>query len=120
MLLTEPDFPPGVQYDRIVEEPTQPDGAGGPPPMLSKPPGCAERADQRDRRRRPNAVRAAPLNYSVIYDGARIVMTVLSWQLDLDRARRDRQPVCNASRRSSIRSPTGIPMTTTKLPAGDG
>ena len=40
--LTEADFPPGVLYDRVVESPDQPDGAGGPAAMLSKPPGCTD------------------------------------------------------------------------------
>ena len=31
--LTAADFPPGVQFDRLVETPGQPDGAGGPPAM---------------------------------------------------------------------------------------
>ena len=30
-VLTAADFPTGVQYDRIVEEPGRPDGQGGPP-----------------------------------------------------------------------------------------
>ena len=40
-LLSAADFPPGVQFDRIVEQPGQPDGAGAPPSMLSRPEGCA-------------------------------------------------------------------------------
>ena len=31
MLLTQADFPAGVQFDRIREDPGAPDGAGGPP-----------------------------------------------------------------------------------------
>ena len=42
VVLTAADFPSGVQYDRLVEEPGQPDGAGGPPAMLSKPEGCSD------------------------------------------------------------------------------
>ena len=30
VVLTAADFPPGVQYDRLIEKPGQPDGAGGP------------------------------------------------------------------------------------------
>ena len=41
VLLTQADFPPGVAYGRIVEQPGVPDNAGGPPPMLSVPQGCA-------------------------------------------------------------------------------
>ena len=40
-LLDEADFPPGVQYGRIVDEPGQPDAADGPGSMLSRPKGCA-------------------------------------------------------------------------------
>ena len=40
--LTAEDFPPGVQYDRLIEKPGQPDGEGGPPAMLSKPEGCSD------------------------------------------------------------------------------
>ena len=36
------DVPPGVQYDRITEVPGQPDGAGAPGPMLSRPQGCSD------------------------------------------------------------------------------
>src|SRR3546814_11601168 len=40
VLLSAADFPPGVQFDRIIENPGEPDGAGAPPAMLSDPPGC--------------------------------------------------------------------------------
>jgi hypothetical protein len=36
-MLRESDFPAGVQYDRIPEKSGQPDGAGEPGPMLSRP-----------------------------------------------------------------------------------
>src|SRR6516162_595781 len=42
VLLTAADFPAGVQYDRLVEKPGQPDGEGGPPAMLSDPKGCSD------------------------------------------------------------------------------
>ena len=42
VLLTAADFPAGVQYDRLVEKPGQPDGEGGPPGMLSDPKGCSD------------------------------------------------------------------------------
>ena len=41
-ILTAADFPTGVQYDRLIEKPGQPDGEGGPPAMLSKPEGCSD------------------------------------------------------------------------------
>jgi hypothetical protein len=89
-LLTAEDFPPGVQYDRIVDGSGEPAARSGPPAMLSEPPGC--------------------------WDGVRIVMTVLTWPLDLDRlaATADR-----CARFETFFDPAtdGIPMTTTRLPA---
>ncbi|CAN5491353.1 hypothetical protein BH09ACT7_BH09ACT7_03000 [soil metagenome] len=117
VLLTAQDFPDGVRYDRITEEPGQPDGAGGPPSMLSKPEGCsngltdviAESAE-----RGPGSA----AKYAVAYDGARMVMTVLSWQLDLEKL------AATAARCETFDTyfdPTspGIPIVTIKLPSGD-
>jgi hypothetical protein len=112
-LLTAADFPPGVQYDRIVREPGQADGAGAPPAMLTRPVGCSDGltrviADTAER----GAGSAA--EYIVAYDGARIVMTVLTWPLDLDRlaAAADR---CARFETFFDPSSPGIPMTTTRL-----
>jgi hypothetical protein len=117
VLLTAADFPAGVQYDRISEEPGRPDGAGGPPAMLTKPEGCsngltdviAESAE-----RGPGSA----AKYAVAYDGARMVMTVLSWQLDLDKL------AATAARCESFKTyfdpmSPGIPIVTTKLPSGE-
>ena len=84
IVLTAEDFPPGVQYDRLIEKPGQADGEGGPPAMLSKPEGCS---DGLTRVIAASAERGAgsAAKYSVAYDGARIVMTVLTWNLDLDK-----------------------------------
>ena len=82
-LLTESDFPAGVQYGRIREQPGQPDGADGPGSMLSRPKGCANALTaviQQSAERGPGSA----AKYAVSYDGARIVMTLLSWNLDLD------------------------------------
>ena len=84
VVLTAADFPPGVQYDRIVEEPGKPDGAGGPPAMLSEPEGCSDgltRVIADSAERGPGSA----AKYVVAYDGARMLMTVLTWPLDLDR-----------------------------------
>ena len=84
VLLTAADFPSGVQYDRLVEKPGQPDGEGGPPGMLSDPKGCSDgltRVIAASAERGPGSA----AKYSVAYDGARIVMTVLTWNLDLDK-----------------------------------
>lgn len=82
-LLTAADFPPGVQFDRIVDKPGQPDGAGGPPAMRSQPEGCSDgltRVIAASAERGPGSA----AKYSAAYDGARVVMTVLTSSLDLD------------------------------------
>src|SRR6478752_7437209 len=82
VVLTAADFPPDVQYDRINGPPGQPDGAGGRPTMLSNPEGCSDgltRAIADSAERGPGSA----AEYVVGYDGARIVMTVLTWRLDL-------------------------------------
>ncbi|MGH3676658.1 MAG: hypothetical protein ACRDU5_13165 [Mycobacterium sp.] len=113
VLLTAADFPPGVQYDRIIEQPGQPDGAGGPPPMLSSPQGCSDgltKVIASSAERGPGSA----AKYSVGYDGARIVITVLTSTLDLDRlaATADR---CSHFHAFFDPSSEGIPMTTTRL-----
>ena len=107
------DFPPGVDYGRIVEQPGQRDNAGGPSPMLSKPEGCSNGLTDVIA---ATAVRGpgSAAKYSVGYDGARIVMTVLSWNLDLDRL------AATASRCEHFDAyfdpdSQGIPISTTKL-----
>lgn len=114
VLLTAADFPAGVQYDRLVEKPGQPDGQGGPPAMLSDPEGCSDgltRVIAASAERGPGSA----AKYSVAYDGARIVMTVLTWNLDLDKlaATADR---CARYQTFFDPSSEGIPMTTTRLP----
>jgi hypothetical protein len=115
MLLTAGDFPTGVAYDRIIEKPGQPDNSGGPPAMLSQPEGCSDgltRVIAASAERGPGSA----AKYSVAYNGARIVMTVLTWNLDLDKlaATADR-----CARYQTFFDPAseGIPMTTTKLPS---
>ena len=81
-MLRESDFPPGVQYDVIPEKPGQPDGAGEPGPMLSRPQGCSNALTNviaQSAERGPGSA----VKYAVSYDGARIAMTLLSWNLDL-------------------------------------
>jgi hypothetical protein len=112
-VLTAGDFPPGVQYDRITHEPSQPDGAGAPPAMLSRPEGCSDgltRVIEDSAERGPGSA----AEYLVAYDGARIVMTVLTWRLDLDKlaAVADR---CARFETFFDPSAPGIPMTTTRM-----
>lgn len=116
--LSARDFPDGVQFDRITDDPARPDGAGGPPAMISRPPGCSNGMTDviaKTAERGPGSA----ARYSVGYDGARVLMTVLSWNLDLD--------VLSATAGRCERFETffdpasaGIPITTTRLPAGDG
>jgi len=112
-ILTAEDFPQGVQYDRIIEKPGQADGEGGPPAMLSKPEGCS---DGLTRIIAASAERGAgsAAKYSVTYDGARIVMTVLTWNLDLDKLAATAER-CAAYQTFFDPSSEGIPMTTTRL-----
>jgi hypothetical protein len=116
VLLTAKDFPDGVRYGRITEKPGQPDGAGGPPAMLSKPEGCSNGLTDviaASAERGPGSA----AKYAVAYDGARMVMTVLSWQLDLDKL------AATAARCETFETffdpmSAGIPIVTTKLPSG--
>lgn len=113
VVLTAADFPPGVRYDRVIEEPGQPDGAGGPPSMLSSPEGCSDgltRVIAESAERGPGSAG----KFVAAYDGARILLTVLSSPLPLDRlaATADR---CAEFRTFFDPSDEGIPITTTRL-----
>ena len=113
VVLTAADFPPGVQYDRVTRSPGQPDGAGGPPAMLSNPEGCSDgltRAIADSAERGPGSA----AEYVVAYDGARIVMTVLTWPLDLERLAATAER-CAAFQTFFDQSTPGIPMTTIRL-----
>src|SRR6476469_5429969 len=113
VVLTAADFPPGVQYDRLTRSPGQPDGAGGPPAMLSNPEGCSDgltRAIADTAERGPGSA----AEYVVAYDGARIVMTVLTWPLDLDRLAATAER-CAQFQTFFEPSTPGIAMTTRRL-----
>ncbi|ORA37795.1 hypothetical protein [Mycobacterium aquaticum] len=113
VLLTSADFPAGVQYDRIVEKPGQPDGAGGPPSMLSNPQGCSDgltRVIARSAERGPGSAG----KYVLSYDGARMVITVLTSPLPMDQIDATAQR-CAQFRTFFDPSDAGIPITTTKL-----
>jgi len=114
VVLTAADFPAGVHFDRIVRPEGQPDGAGGPPSMLSNPEGCSDgltRAIADTAERGPGSA----AEYVVGYDGARIVMTVLTWPLDLDRLAATAERCAHFLTFFDPSTP-GIPMTTTRLP----
>jgi hypothetical protein len=113
VVLTAVDFPAGVQYDRLTRPVGQPDGAGGPPAMLSNPEGCSDgltRAIAESAERGPGSA----AEYRVAYDGARIVMTVLSWSLDLARLAATAER-CAQFQTFFDPSTPGIPMTTVRL-----
>lgn len=111
--LSAADFPPGVQFDRITETPGQPDGAGGPPSMMSRPEGCANALTNviaQSAQRGPGSA----VKYAVTYDGARMVMTVVSWNLDLDRLQAAAERCAEFEALFDTTS-AGIPITTTEL-----
>ncbi len=108
------DFPPGVHYDRIVEQPGQPDGAGAPPSMLSRPEGCANALTNviaESAERGPGSA----AKYTATYDGTRIVMTVLSWPLDLAKLEAAARRCAKFEAFFDPRA-VGIPITTVELP----
>ncbi len=113
ILLTPADFPEGVQYERLEREPGQADGAGAPPAMLSRPEGCSDgltRVIADSAERGPGSA----AEYLVGYDGARMVITVLSWRLDLDKLAAVADRCANFEAYFDPSTP-GIPMTTTRL-----
>jgi hypothetical protein len=114
VVLSAADFPPGVHYDRIIRAPGQPDGEGGPPAMLSNPEGCSDgltRAIAETAERGPGSA----AEYVVSYDGARIVMTVLTWPLDLAKLAATAERCAHFETFFDPSTP-GIPMTTVRLP----
>jgi hypothetical protein len=112
-VLRAADFPPGVQFDRISRPEGESDGAGGPPAMMSDPEGCSDgltRAIADSAERGPGSA----AEYVVAYDGARIVMTVLTWPLDLERLAATAQRCAYFQTFFDAAMP-GIPMTTERL-----
>ncbi|ADU00026.1 hypothetical protein [Mycolicibacterium gilvum] len=113
-VLTEADFPSGVVFERITRDRADGDDAAGPPPMLSEPEGCTDgltRDIAGDAERGPGSA----VEYVVVYDGARMVITVLSWRLDLDRLAATAQR-CAEYRTFFDESDPGVAMTTTPVP----
>ncbi len=113
VMLTSSDFPSDAKYDRITEAPGQPDGAGGPGSMLSRPEGCANALTNviaKTAERGPGSA----AKYAVAYDGARIVMTVLSWNLELEKLEAVAKR-CAKFEALFDPSSEGIPITTSEL-----
>lgn len=112
-VLTDADFPPGVRYEKILRDPGEGDGAAAPPPMLSTPQGCADGLT-RDIAATAERGSGSATEYLVAYDGARMVITVLTWSLNLE------QLAATAERCAEYEtffepSDPGIPVTTTRL-----
>ncbi|MEW5812849.1 MAG: hypothetical protein AB1925_25785 [Actinomycetota bacterium] len=112
-LLTAADFPPGVHYERVDKDPGAADGAGGPPPMLSKPEGCTDGLT-RDIAATAERGPGSAAEYVAAYNGARMVITVLTWPLDLGRLAATAER-CASFETFFAPSDPGIPMTTTRL-----
>jgi hypothetical protein len=113
VMLTPADFPPGVQFDRVTDDGAGPGGSGGPPPMLSNPAGCSDgltRVIAESAERGPGS--AAQI--IAAYDGARMVLTVMTSPLPLDRLEATAERCAQFSTYFDP-SDKGIPMTTTKL-----
>lgn len=113
VLLSAADFPSGVQFDRIIENPGVPDGAGAPPAMLSDPPGCSEGFTKVITASAERGAGSAA-KYSVSYDGARMLVTVLSWPLDMAGLEATAQR-CATFATYFDRNAAPIPMTTERL-----
>lgn len=113
VLLSAADFPSGVQFDRIIENPGVPDGAGAPPAMLSDPPGCSEGFTKVITASAERGAGSAA-KYSVSYDGARMLVTVLSWSLDMAGLEATAQR-CATFATYFDRNAAPIPMTTERL-----
>ena len=114
-VLNEADFAPGVRYQRVIKDRGEPDGADAPPPMLSSPAGCTDgltRDIASDAERGPGSA----AEYMVAYDGARIVITVLTWSLNLERLAATAER-CSQYETFFEPSDPGIPVTTTRLQA---
>ncbi|GAT04608.1 uncharacterized protein RMCFA_4719 [Mycolicibacterium fortuitum subsp. acetamidolyticum] len=113
VLLTPADFPPGVQFDRVIDDGAGPGESAGPPPMLSNPAGCS---DGLTRLIAESAERGPGSAAQIIaaYDGARMVLTVMTSPLPLDRLEATAQRCAQFSTYFDP-SDKGIPMTTTKL-----
>lgn len=118
VVLTEADFPPGVRYERVVNEPRD-DNVPRPPAMLSRPEGCAD-ALTRDIAVTAEWGPGSAAEYVAAYDGVRMVITVLTWRLDLERLA---ATALRCAEYETFFDPgdPGIPVTTTQLqsPRGD-
>lgn len=114
-VLNEGDFAPGVRYQRIIKDRGEADGAGGPPPMLSSPRGCTDGLT-RDIASTAERGAGSAAEYMVAYDGARIIISVLTWPLNLERLAATAER-CAEYETFFEPADRGIPVTTTQLPS---
>ncbi len=114
VVLTQADFAPGVRFERITRDPGEGDNANGPPPMLSSPEGCTDGLT-RDIAESAERGPGSAAEYVVAYDGARMVITVLSWRLDLEQLAATAQR-CAEYRSFFDEADPGIAITTTQVP----
>ena len=117
VVLTQSDFPPGVEYGRIHEQPGKPDNFDGPSPLPSVPEGCSDGLTKLIAGHAERGPGSAA-KYNVIYDGARIVMTVLTSLLNLDALAAEASR-CQQFNTYFDRNSEPIPITTKKLPGSD-
>ena len=113
VMLTAADFPPGVQYNRVIDAPGGPEGGTRPPAMQSSPQGCSDGLTKLISDSADHGPGAAA-EFVAAYNGARMVVTVLTSMLPLERleAAADR---CKEFRTFFDPSDAGIPITTTRL-----
>ena len=107
-----------MRYQRIIRDRGEADGADAPPPMLSSPKGCTDGLT-RDIASTAERGAGSAAEYVVAYDGARMVISVLSWQLNLERLAATAER-CAEFETFFEPSDPGIPMTTTRLPSPRG
>lgn len=115
--LTAADFPPGVEYQPIVEKRGEPDGAGMPGSMRSVPDGCSNgftNVIAGNAERGPGSA----AKYWVMFSDVRIMMTLVSFPLPLDQLRAVAQK-CARFEAYFTSSSEGVPFTTADLPGVD-
>lgn len=113
VVLTAADLPPGVQYTRVDGDPAGQGGQAALPAMESRPQGCSDGLTRVIAESGPRG-RGSAADYLVSYDGARMLLTVLTWPLDLGKLAAAAERCAYFETFFDAASP-GIPMTTTRL-----
>lgn len=114
VILSATDFPPGVQYERSVDD----DGTGPPQPrsatMRSVPEGCADDMTQVVTDAAARGL-GRESEYRVRYDGASISIGVLNRPLDLDRVAAIAERCARYQAYFDDDDSSGIEITTTRI-----